>query len=749
MKSVFAGLLVGTLALGIAVTSINAQNPSSSATPSVDFVRDVQPIFREKCYGCHGPQQQMNGFRLDRRRDAMRGGVIPAIGPGNSGGSRLYQRLVSGQFGMQMPPTGALPTNEIATIKAWIDQGAIWPDEAAGEADIAPLDRDAVRIATLIRSGDTRAVRRELRRNPKLANARAIGGATPLMFASFYSDVALVREMLERGADPNVRNDAGATALMWAVGDLDKTRALLDRGVDLNVRSTDGRTALMIAAGTQGATPIVKLLLERGADVNVVGPALYGPTTALTEAAMAGNLDAFKLLVAAGASLTAGPAALGLALRAGCMECAGVLMKAYPEPLISGTLINSGPPTGPALGTPVFLEQGARIDARDPNGRSLLMLAAASEAMPVDSVKALLARNVDVNERTATGDTALKLARRHGDTPIVKLLLDAGAQDEPTPTPPAPSPARSAQHALERAMPLLQRSDVTFVKKSGCVSCHNNSLTALALVSARKLGVRVDDSIAREQGKRIGAYMETWRERGVQGVSIPGEADTVSYLLVGLGTARHPADFATDAHAWLLKRSQAADGRWRIFAHRPPIESSDVQVTALSMRALQMYAPATRKAEFDEAIASAAVWLRNATARTTEERAFQLLGLKWSDTSRTQIEQLGRALVAEQRPDGGWSQLPTMGSDAYATGQALYALAESGALSPGSPAFRRGVDFLLKTQLADGSWYVRTRAIPIQPLFDADFPHGPDAFISAAATNWATMALGFAGRGST
>jgi hypothetical protein len=58
------------------------------------------------------------------------------------------------------------------------------------------------------------------------------------------------------------------------------------------------------------------------------------------------------------------------------------------------------------------------------------------------------------------------------------------------------------------------------------------------------------------------------------------------------------------------------------------------------------------------------------------------------------------------------------------------------------------LSFLVETQLADGSWYVRTRAIAIQPLFDAGFPHGADAFISAAATNWSTMALGFSGGAS-
>jgi hypothetical protein len=105
-----------------------------------------------------------------------------------------------------------------------------------------------------------------------------------------------------------------------------------------------------------------------------------------------------------------------------------------------------------------------------------------------------------------------------------------------------------------------------------------------------------------------------------------------------------------------------------------------------------------------------------------------------------------RELIALQRTDGGWGQIPTLGSDAYATGQALTALAESGAVKPGDPAYEKGVRFLLGTQLEDGSWYIRSRAVPIQPYFDSEFPHGTDQFISAAATNWATMALAHAVR---
>jgi hypothetical protein len=62
-------------------------------------------------------------------------------------------------------------------------------------------------------------------------------------------------------------------------------------------------------------------------------------------------------------------------------------------------------------------------------------------------------------------------------------------------------------------------------------------------------------------------------------------------------------------------------------------------------------------------------------------------------------------------------------------------------MAPTDPVYRRGVRFLLETQLADGSWLVTTRSHATQPYFETGFPHGVNQFISAAATNWATQAL--------
>ena len=92
------------------------------AEAAVDYSRDVQPILQKRCYGCHGPAQQMSGLRLDRRAIAMR-----VIKPGDSAASRLHA-VVSGSDKLRMPPSGPpIPANEIAVLDEWINLGAKWP----------------------------------------------------------------------------------------------------------------------------------------------------------------------------------------------------------------------------------------------------------------------------------------------------------------------------------------------------------------------------------------------------------------------------------------------------------------------------------------------------------------------------------------------------------------------------------------------------------------------------------------------
>jgi mono/diheme cytochrome c family protein len=69
------------------IAAFTAATPVAQLAAQVDFARDVRPIFREHCFSCHGPDQQMNGFRLDRRADALRGGTQSDIGPGTRRGA--------------------------------------------------------------------------------------------------------------------------------------------------------------------------------------------------------------------------------------------------------------------------------------------------------------------------------------------------------------------------------------------------------------------------------------------------------------------------------------------------------------------------------------------------------------------------------------------------------------------------------------------------------------------------------------
>jgi len=112
----------------------------SAQARGVDFERDVKPLFQEHCLDCHGPEKQRGALRLDARALAFKGGdeLGPAILPGKSHESPLF-RLVSGvDADAKMPPKGpGLTPAEVAVLKQWIDEGAIWPEDGVGVNDAA------------------------------------------------------------------------------------------------------------------------------------------------------------------------------------------------------------------------------------------------------------------------------------------------------------------------------------------------------------------------------------------------------------------------------------------------------------------------------------------------------------------------------------------------------------------------------------------------------------------------------------
>ncbi|HWE50672.1 MAG TPA: ankyrin repeat domain-containing protein [Bryobacteraceae bacterium] len=742
-----------TKTLFCAVAFAGGLTAQAQTQAKIDFSRDVLPILRQNCVTCHGPTQQNSGMRVDRKSSMIsRRGVVP----GSAENSLLFHRITGTDYGAQMPPTGALKPEQIKTMKAWIDQGAEWPDSLANEAELPPVNPKAVAMVDMLHAGDLKGFLKTASDDPKLLNARGPEGSTPFMYAALYNGAPTLEQLLKQGADPNRKNDANVTALMWAATDPEKTRVLLAHGADVNARSSDMRTALMIAARKQGNIAAVKLLLDKGAKVNP-NARPDAESSPLLEAATAGDPATMELLLSKGAETKiSGQEVFEMAVTLQCAKCVSLVVAknldrdAYTHALATIAVL------GDVSAVRIALDHGADVNAFDPLGRTPLMYAAASDLLPLDVVKLLIERGANVNavnkdkNEGDSGLSVLDIAKLHGDTPVVAWLYKSGAKVGVVKTAALKSRrTNTIQSAVQSSLPLIQKADANFVPKAACASCHNNSFAAIAVGTARGRGFAVDEKTSAQQVQANIFGLVKLRDYLHQGFFTPVE-DTfgqfvVGYMLVGLDAEHYKADLNTDAAAMYLKSHQAVDGHWPYPAAdgRPPICSDYTGQTAISMRGLQLYAPKMDKAAYEQSVQLASTWLANVKAATNEDRSWRLIGLAWSGRDKAATQKAMQELLAVQRADGGWSDLETMQSSAYATGKSLVALQTAG-MAATDPAYQRGVQFLLKTQQEDGSWFVKTRAMAIQPYFDAGFPHGYDQWISAAGTSWATVALSLA-----
>ena len=175
-----------------------AQAPTAQAPTKIDFARDVQPLLRQNCVGCHGPMKQSGGMRLDRKSSALK---ARRIVPGSSANSFVYHRVTGIEFGTQMPPTGDLRPEEVATIKNWIDQGAEWPDALSNEAELPPLNPEAMAMVEALHNNNLTAFMKAASAKPALLNARGPEGSTPFMYAVLYSNATTLAQLLKMGAE--------------------------------------------------------------------------------------------------------------------------------------------------------------------------------------------------------------------------------------------------------------------------------------------------------------------------------------------------------------------------------------------------------------------------------------------------------------------------------------------------------------------------------------------------------------------
>lgn len=633
-------------------------------------------------------------------------------------------------------------------------------------------------FATL-RSGKVRPLREALDRGASV-HARDAAGSTPLILSAAYGDTATLKLLLDRGADVNATNQAGATALLRAGADFNKIKLLVERGAQVNARSALGHTPLMIAARSADSHQAVAFLLAHGADVNATN---IDGATPLMAAVAGGDEQTVRLLLQHGANANAQPG-LGFqhfifgGARSPLMWAAfrgnTNLLRTLVE---AGAEVNAEGSVGTPLSQAAWADRtaaaewlvahGANVNQMNHlDGYTPLHWAASTESTEARLVNLLLQHGADPNVGGGAHidafmdvpQTPLMLARRRGETDILAALLAGGATNEsPDRVRSVPPPARqlpvkldvaTIRAAVSQAVPPLQetaliskKSYANHASRQDCTSCHQQYLPLAAVGSAKNFRASVDEAAQRELAALIALGEHKNHEADWVPVFHPEAVGTKGYTLLGYAHAGLPPDELSDASVHHLALIQGPLGQWYNNLPRPPLQTDDIGATALAVHALQKYPLPGRKAEFAKRVARARNWLWQQRPDNHEGRVYQLLGLAWAGEPAVRLQGLAKALIGEQRADGGWAQLPKLESDAYATGQAVYALRVATGLSSTHPAVDQGRRYLLNTQLADGTWHVRRRAFPFQPTMESGFPHGRDGWISASATSWAVMAL--------
>ena len=293
--------------------------------------------------------------------------------------------------------------------------------------------------------------------------------------------------------------------------------------------------------------------------------------------------------------------------------------------------------------------------------------------------------------------------------------------------------------AIDRGLAFLAKDALAWKAEHNCASCHHAAFVVWAMREARLRGHAVDEPVLAEMTKWLAESGD-----GKTGVprpdGIPKALNTKPvYFALGLEADPQPDD-AVQAGLKLffstIKGDQLENGSWAAWPDtRPPIfGKSDESMTALATLALLPAAATddTAKAAIDRAIQ----WLTE-TKTDNDPQSVAMRLVLWRRMGRPaeEWEPLARLIRERQNADGGWSQAQEMASDAWATGQALYALAHAGIKAPDPPVVRAR-EFLVRTQRDDGSWPMTSR--PTKP---GDLGCKSLVPITGAGSAWAILGL--------
>jgi squalene-hopene/tetraprenyl-beta-curcumene cyclase len=303
---------------------------------------------------------------------------------------------------------------------------------------------------------------------------------------------------------------------------------------------------------------------------------------------------------------------------------------------------------------------------------------------------------------------------------------------------PRPKPA-GVSATIERGLGFLVKDALAWKSKHNCTSCHHAALVIWSMCEAKQRGHPVDEPVLAELTKWVAESGD-----GKTGVPRPaGVPRALNAKAVWFALAL-AADLKPDAAAQkglkllrsTVQKDQTENGSWASWPEtRPPIfGNSDDSMTALAT--LAMASAAAVDPKLREVRDQGVKWLSDMKTDADPQSLAVRLVL-WTRLGRpaSEWQPLVRLIKERQQADGGWSQTKDMASDAWATGQALYALAHAG-IKAEDPAIKRAHAFLLKTQRDDGSWPMTSR--PTKPGGGGSKSLIP---ITAAGSAWAVLGL--------
>ena len=261
-------------------------------------------------------------------------------------------------------------------------------------------------------------------------NVEDARGRTALISASQWAEEDILQSLLDKGANVNATDMSEGSALQSAAssGSLQKVLYLLSSGADMDPN------ALKSAAGAStGGLEIVQCLLDRGADVEARSQ--YSKT-ALHIAADKGKLEIVQCLLDRGADIEArsqySKTALHIAADKGKLEIVQCLLDRGADiearSQYSKTALHIAADKGKLEIVQCLLDRGADIEARSEIGETALYIAVESGELEI--VQCLLDRGADIEARSKYGETVLHYAAEIGKLEIVQCLLDRGADTE-------------------------------------------------------------------------------------------------------------------------------------------------------------------------------------------------------------------------------------------------------------------------------------------------------------------------------